>query len=668
MAAAPRLTRTSLQAWGYQANLSADEQADRQRAMAAILNAAKQQGAAQHQDDETPIVTGILDLCRCDGLTGLPEGLHIEGDLLLGEVPGLTGLPKGLHVSGDLNLCGCPELTHLPERMHIGGDLDLSDCSALTRLPERMHIGGDLDVSYCESLTDLPQEMHVGRTFSLQGCSALTHLPSGIHIGDDLDLRDCTALTGLPERMHIRGNLNLSRCSALTDLPETLHVGGNLKLQDCIALTDLSAGMHVGGNLDLALCIALTGLPERLHVGGSLNLHGCTALTGLPERLHVGGDLHLSRCTLLTGLPPSVLAWPVMANGLCHDITLENTGISAATRRRMEAWLAQQDAAELGVQLSFSEPLTVARVGFRTLQEAQNFWRNLPTEATATGTESDAPAREPLPVVAFAADEEHTLLAFLSRLTGTADYKNPHTRPLLHERALGLIAGLQGPGRGAALAALAVSMDTCGDRLIRGLDEAEQALHLHALADVRDPATVRALGIDYLKLAVVRAHAERRVAGLVSVDEVEVYLAYETKLAQRLHLPVATRSMLYGSPVTHEDLERAAQAAQAAAQNSAGVQAYLQAWPPWQKMVRRTQAEALRWDALPAVAATGAHRDTVCVFTQEPLEALRQPVTLVGTGFVAELSGLMIWWQENGSHPVHKTPLELDLLRRLSGG
>ena len=75
------------------------------------------------------------------GITGLPDGLEVGGDLFLDGCDRLQSLPEDLQVRGLLSLEGCISLTHLPDGLRVGGSLYLNECTGLTRLPENLWVG-----------------------------------------------------------------------------------------------------------------------------------------------------------------------------------------------------------------------------------------------------------------------------------------------------------------------------------------------------------------------------------------------------------------------------------------------------------------------------------------------------------------------------------------------
>ena len=470
----------------------------------------------------------------------------------------------------------------------------------------------------------------------------------GLRVGLDLYLDGCTGLTQLPKGLTVAGNLDLTGCTGLTHLPEGLSVGYGLYLNDCTGLTQL---------------------PEGLTVAGSLELSGCTGLTQLPEGLTVAGRLDLTGCTSLTELPDRILSWPRGPNGQQHPIFLENTGLSAWVLQRLEIQV-QEQGENAGVQLFVSAPPRVEQPAFGTLTEAWQFWT------------PNSPAPSPNNVWAhLAPDEQAPLTFFLSRLRDTAEYRNPKTRPRLIQRVQNIapIFSEKTEWTGHALYLLQTASESCGDRLIYGLDELELAWAIRQISNNNNSAeSLRALGVQLLKRNIVRAHAQQKVAGLGFVDEVEIYLKYETRLADRLDLPISTRTMLLeacAQAVTKADLEQAAQAAEAAAHSREKVAAFLQTWEPWQRHQRAQTAAQLAPQNLPEEMIDDATRNSeqcpilhlsyaALVSHQEFVQVPVALTNVIPPIPIVDHASLLRWWIEHGTHPVTNTPISVsDILQ-----
>ena len=72
--------------------------------------------------------------------------------------------------------------------LHYGGSLDLEGCTGITSLPEGLTVGGDLDLRGT-GITSLPEGLTVGGYLDLEGCTGITSLPEGLTVGGYIDLR-----------------------------------------------------------------------------------------------------------------------------------------------------------------------------------------------------------------------------------------------------------------------------------------------------------------------------------------------------------------------------------------------------------------------------------------------------------------------------------------------
>jgi hypothetical protein len=557
-----------------------------------------------------------------------------------------------------------------PRKLEKAPSLDLSNMTNLTCLPEGLSVPGYLYMNGCSALTHLPKKLSVGGNFYLTDCSALTQLPEGLRVGGTLQMSRCTALTRVAKNISVTGDLYMRGCTALTQLTERLLVGGNLSLRGCTALAQITGSLSVFGDLNLDDCSALIQLPEEVRVSGSLSLRNCSFLTRLPEQLSVGGHLTLTGCISLTQLPDHVLQWPPQNNGSPHIIDISDTGIREADRRALGRRTGE------GVRLvhDVHEERAADPAPFSNLSEAMAFWRPL-AYPSGSGVDSDGDTAHTLH-----ADPQQltSFLEFLGRLRGTADYQNQNSRPLLAQRIVGLADQLAASESLAALCHERVgqALESCGDRVIWAMNQLELTVRVHQAQQGSAPEQrLRDLGRSLLRLQIVHQHAAAKVASLRLVDPIEVYLAYETKLAQPLGLPLSSQGMLYAfcSNVTHVDLENASQAAKQADADPRQVEAYLATWEPWQGLMRRQQAEACTWQRLP-LAPQGARLDPdqVCILTRETaadLQASGSRVAAVrnagGQWEPYEFASLLRWWTQEGLHPVHRTPMRLEDIYRL---
>ena len=161
----------------------------------------------------------IMNLKR---LERLPEDQRIvKGDLDLSRA-GITSLPAGLHVTGDLYLNGNKSLIELPSGLKVDVSLDLTG-TGITSLPEDLSIGRHLTLIRT-GITSLPASLKVDGSLHL-GDTPIAFLPENLEVGRDLFLGDNKSLIELPSGLKVGGSLYFFR-SDITSLPAGLSVGG----------------------------------------------------------------------------------------------------------------------------------------------------------------------------------------------------------------------------------------------------------------------------------------------------------------------------------------------------------------------------------------------------------------------------------------------------------
>ena len=207
------------------------------------------------------------------------------------------------------------------------------------------------------------------------------------------------------------------------DLPtEELSVGGSLHLSYWAGRQALPKTLCVGESLFLMNWAELKTLPENLTVGRALILRGCSALMFIPENTSFGGDLELTNCTSLTTLPNWITTLGATSGGLQRRIFLENTGLSDTLIDRLRTTTTE------GMQFHFSRPQKQTKQIFTNIKQGFTFWRDL--------VSSDAE----IPELNLNQFDEQTLINYLGRLTGTADYQNKVSRALLADRVMVLMS------------------------------------------------------------------------------------------------------------------------------------------------------------------------------------------------------------------------------------
>ena len=529
-------------------------------------------------------------------------------------------------------------------RYQVEDYLYLSDCTGLTALPENLSVGGLLYLDGCTGLTALPENLSVGGNLYLDGCTGLTALPENLSVGGNLYLNGCTGLTALPENLSVGGGLSLDGCTGLTALPENLSVEGYLSLVGCTALTALPENLSVGGYFFLDGCTGLTALPENLSVGGFLSLDGCTGLTALPENLSVGGSLFLNGCTGLTALPNWITTMGLTSQGSIRYVYLENSGLSDALIDRMRT-IRTPD-----MQFHFSRSAGQPEQQFSNLEQGFAFWRRL------------ASSNSEIPELDLRHDQADDLVCYLGRLTGTADYQNQTSRPVLAQRVMAVMSLLAGNDRvrETALRHIHDALSSCDDRIILALDDLE-TLQLLTSAETlafenRDPRELKALGLQMMRLDAVKRFARDHMKTLSWVDAIEVELAFQIGVRQQLDLPGSTQHMIFRgcANVSDQDIANAVQHVNTYCSETQ-LEVYLAQWAPWQKFQRLLAAPSFDQLASTTVASIDD-----CFFCRKKTNKM-----VMLSDIHLDYDALVKAYLENGKNPFTNTPMDWSSVVRL---
>ncbi|TWA88946.1 Leucine-rich repeat (LRR) protein [Bradyrhizobium stylosanthis] len=362
----------------------------------------------------------------------------------------------------------------------------------------------------------------------------------------------------------------------LTNLPETLPAG----------LQQLS----VNGNLLTALPDTLP--PRLLRLYASVNL-----LTHLPNTLPAGllrlyvANNHLT--SLPDALPAALRQLGVEGNGLTSLPETLLTQLGSACRielagNRLSEGVRTNLAAALNAP-GYSGP----RVFFSMNEGTASAPARPLTEVAANGMEGEPEAIAALQKFANEPGARE-YMRFLNRLRETVSYRHLEfrntvlddlrqaaIRPRLRQQYFQLAFG---------------ASETCEDRITltwNGMQiarlnaDVEEGAYDHRLGELVPQARVM------FRLGALERIARQKAGSLQFVDEVEVYLAYQVKLRERLDLRVMAPKMRFFdvSYVTEHDLTTAEK--QVRNEEAADFADYLATrWQPWETVVRRIAPEA----------------------------------------------------------------------------
>ena len=623
-----------------------------------------------------------LEIERCHALVGVPDGVTVSRRLSVNDCrnfslfsgkwrlqsasfdfcPNLnpTELVE-LWVAEGFHINGCQRWEKLPEGLWVGEKCSLIKCDALKGLPPDFVVLGDFEMEKCHTVPKIPADASLGANITVEECNSFTTFPDGLEVNGDFIVEKNPRLVQFPVGLKVEKHFFARYCSGLESFKGGFEVGGDFGIQRCESLAALPV-FRVGGDFGVADCDSFLSFSEAFGVGGGFTLNSCRRALGLPISFDIGGDITLEHCPAVTALPSRLFELGLSSDGKRRNVFLRHTGLSANLITR----LMETEAA--GMQIHVSLP-RVDVTPFPNLEAALAFWNEFRAEG-------DPDLELDFTAWAMDGDQRDELLGFLSRLKATAECKNTRTRAGLARRVLHALRLMNEDTelRGQCLGIISAALVTCDDRIIQGMGQVEMGIRLfEANRAEATEGELRSLALSIMRLEVVHKKAAEKVASLVWVDEVEVYLAYETKLAEALGLPVSTSNMIFErfSQVTDEDIAAARAAAEAITDEE--FEAYLEAWSPWQKFSRRKVAAELTWEAVAydaedlSAERKAAFAESSCCICSEDFADLKEPVYLAGdsSNAVFEFDALMEWYVEKGTHPLPPMPeINLANLRR----
>uniref|UniRef100_UPI00214756F0 NEL-type E3 ubiquitin ligase domain-containing protein n=1 Tax=Endozoicomonas sp. SESOKO1 TaxID=2828742 RepID=UPI00214756F0 len=477
-------------------------------------------------------------------------------------------------VIGNLKLDQCPAAS-LPGQFSVFGDLSLTDCVNLKHISGKLTVQGDFSVSGDTGLETLSGKIHIKGDGMLKNRLNLKSLSGDITVDGQLYLEMCPELSELPEQLIVKSHFRLKACNKISKLPDNLGVGGALLLRRCTGIRELPRNLSAA-ELILDDCSGLSELPDGLYVRGDVSLIGCISLRALPENPFFEGHLSLKGCRSLTALPNWITELGALVGGQTREVDLSDTGLSDELHQRISA-LPQPEGMLFRFDMGRGNPAHK----FETLQEGLDFWRELASADAET------------PELNLQSGQAAHLIGFFGRLTGTADYQNLATRPVLAQRVMAVMSLMAGNDqlRNAAVDRIVFGSTSCDDRVTLALDDLETMQLLTAAqtlaVEQHDPTQLKALGRQMMILDKIKAIARSHMQTLAWVDEIEVELAFRIELGKFFEFPGSTQEMLFRKCafVNDKDIESARANIEETCTDAA-LEAFLAQWEPWQKFQR----------------------------------------------------------------------------------
>ncbi|EKT64593.1 NEL-type E3 ubiquitin ligase domain-containing protein [Providencia burhodogranariea] len=512
-----------------------------------LPNGLKELDCSKNSLNCLPIIpTGLKVLCCNDN--------HLE---CLSELP----------VELDELSCCNNKLVNLPELPNGLKALKYSNnkLTNLRNLPPSLE---SLDVGYNE-LTELPE---LPTTLKELYCSKnqlerLPTLPASI-VRIEVNSNHLTEIPELPtalKELYCNGN-QLERLPTLPASIVRIEVNSN-HLTELPELPTALEGLYCNGN-PLERLPTLPASIMRIEV----NSNHLTELPELPASLEVLQCAH----NQITRVPESI-TYPRDYFG---NLDIRNNPLS---ERIIQNFLAfHNDTNYRGLRLSFSMPSQyTSERPVRPLTESVPYWF------------SDEHKQEIMSTFVPITNEEYAgaFSAFIDRLQHTSSAKKD---PMFKQRVAQWLTQLADSPelRKASFVVALGATESCEDRVALTWNDMQKVELIHNIEvgqyDDRLPELVTA-GREMFRLEQLEHIAREKVATLYFVDEIEVYLGFQTQLRIPLELTNTAKEMrFFGvSGITASDLN-VAELRVKTAENQQFPE-WLAQWAPWQKLVERTE-------------------------------------------------------------------------------
>ncbi len=445
------------------------------------------------------------------------------------------------------------DLTSLPDHLPPGVRHIHAPDNQLRRLPDHLPDSLErLDVGH-NQLKELPSELPASLNHLDASDNLLTRLPR---------------LPALLESVNVRNNRLRTLPEDLPDGLLTLNVRNN-KLRDLPPLPIAMDELYLNGNQLRSLPAALP--PSLLFLDASEN-----ELVSLPDKLPTG----LVRLSLGSNHLSSLPEYITSQLGSGCRVHLNNNPLRESVRLHLNELVNAEGYQGPRITFSMAAPPAAAP---RPLPDAVADWYE-PIDQDAVRSTWETLSTE---------DGAVPFSQFLDRLRRTVNAGNPKFNQSTAEWLTHLAANP--PLRSETLQICLGATTTCEDRVTLTFNDMQRARLVGDVErghyDQRLPDLI-SLARGMFRLDQLDGAARAKVETLHFVDEVEVYLAYQVQLRERLQLPVDAPDMRFFdvSYVTQQDLDQAEHDVRAAERQ--GFADYLSTdWQPWQSVLNRLDPE-----------------------------------------------------------------------------
>lgn len=353
---------------------------------------------------------------------------------------------------------------------------------------------------------------------------------------------------------------------------ETLRVQHN-ELGNLPTLPDSLLAMDISFNN----IVSLPSLPQELK-----NLRaGYNCLTELPT--FPDGNSPVVREFVFDRNQINQLPESILNLGSQYSINISHNPLSPHALQALQRLTSSPDYH--GPQFHFSMSAGQQHTSVRPLPEAVSAWfpQNKQSDVSQIW-------------LAFEREEHaNTFSAFLDRLADTVSARNAQG---FRQQVSAFLEKLSTSAelRQQSFAVAADATESCEDRVALTWNNLRKTLLVHQASEGlfdNDTGALLSLGREMFRLEILEDIARDKVRTLSFVDEIEVYLAFQTMLAEKLQLSTAVKEMrFYGvSGVTENDLRTAEAMVRSREENE--FTDWFALWGPWHAVLKRTEAD--RW-------------------------------------------------------------------------
>ncbi|AUT29831.1 hypothetical protein C1192_02885 [Escherichia marmotae] len=464
-------------------------------------------------------------------------------------------------------------LSTLPELPVSLTGLDVSD-NCLSTLPELPVSLTGLVVSgnRLSTLPELPPALEGIKAYGNQ-ISVLPELPASLTVLDVSGNRLST-LPELPSSLKdiSVGENQLTILPTLPSLLKALRAGSN----HLSILPELPASLEYL-NVDDNHLTTLPALPAMLEIVNAGN-NALESLPDFPVEQRSGARVYRFSHNRLTTVPENILSLSPEST-----VIIAENPLSSRTRQTL---LRQTTGLNYrGPQIHFSMSDEQQHTSVRPLPEAVAAWfpQNKLSDVSQIW-------------LAFEHEEHaNTFSAFLDRLADTVSARNAQG---FRQQVSAFLEKLSTSAelRQQSFAVAADATESCEDRVALTWNNLRKTLLVHQASEGlfdNDTGALLSLGREMFRLEILEDIARDKVRTLRFVDEIEVYLAFQTMLAEKLQLSTAVKEMrFYGvSGVTENDLRTAEAMVRSREENE--FTDWFALWGPWHAVLKRTEAD--RW-------------------------------------------------------------------------